>query len=294
MPLSLAQLNLLDQPEFTRVVGPVFEHSPWIAEATWAARPFAGVADLHAKLCATVRGAAAEQQLALIRAHPDLVGRLALAGGLTAESTSEQASAGLNMLSPDEITLFQQQNAAYKEKFGFPFVICARLNKKQAIIAGFEQRLLNTREQEQQAALEEIYKIADLRLRDLVAESKAPARLSTHVLDTAHGRPAAGMRIELWAIAGERRTQLKATATNSDGRTDAPLLAAAELKAGVYEIVFHVGEYFAALSPAGGAPAAAPPFLDNVPIRFGIADAGASYHVPLLCSPWSYSTYRGS
>lgn len=170
MSIALGELNQLSQAEFTRVVGPVFEHSPWIAESTWAKRPFQAVEDLHAALCHTVREAGAEKQLSLIRAHPDLVGRAALAGTLTRESTGEQASAGLNALSPEEIALFQKQNAAYQAKFGFPFVICARLNKKEAILAGFERRLKNAREQEIEAALEEIFKIAELRLRDLTHE----------------------------------------------------------------------------------------------------------------------------
>ena len=105
------------------------------------------------------------------------------------------------------------------------------------------------------------------------------AKLSTHVLDTAHGRPAAGMKVELWS--GE--TLLKTAITNADGRTDAPLLSGSELAAGEYEIVFHVGDYFGARE-----------FLDRVPVRFLISDPTAGYHVPLLCSPWAYSTYRGS
>jgi 5-hydroxyisourate hydrolase len=116
-----------------------------------------------------------------------------------------------------------------------------------------------------------------------------PAKLSTHVLDTAHGCPAHGIKIELWRLAGAR-ILLKTVFTNADGRTDAPLLAADELKMGQYELVFFVGDYFATKAPT---PSAAR-FLDTVPVRFGIADASASYHVPLLCSPWAYSTYRGS
>ncbi|MSU59405.1 MAG: 2-oxo-4-hydroxy-4-carboxy-5-ureidoimidazoline decarboxylase [Pedosphaera sp.] len=165
--ITLAQLNSCAREEFVRVVGPVFEHSPWIAEATWAQRPFAGVEELHRALCRTVRDAGGEKQLALIRAHPDLVGWLALTGTLTRESTGEQASAGLDRLTPEEIELFQKNNAAYKEKFGFPFVICARLNKQEAILNGFKVRLNNSREQEIQTALAEIFKIAELRLRDL-------------------------------------------------------------------------------------------------------------------------------
>jgi len=167
MSTSLAELSRLDQAEFTRIVGPVFEHSPWIAEATWSQRPFTTVEQLHAALCQTVRAAGQEMQLALIRAHPDLAGRAALAGTLTRESTGEQAGAGLTALSPAEIARFQKQNAAYREKFGFPFVVCARLNKKEAILAGFERRLKNSPAQEISAALEEIFKIAELRLRDL-------------------------------------------------------------------------------------------------------------------------------
>jgi len=168
--LSMAELNALDTAGFVRVVGPVFEHSPWIAEETAGRRPFADVDALLGALCDTVRNAADDQKLALIRAHPDLVGRAALAGTLTAASSGEQAAAGLNKLTPEEVALFQQQNEAYRQKFDFPFVICARLNKKEAIIAGFARRLQNSREQEIRAALEEIFKIAGLRLRDLLKE----------------------------------------------------------------------------------------------------------------------------
>ena len=107
-------------------------------------------------------------------------------------------------------------------------------------------------------------------------------RLTTHVLDTAGGRPAAGVRYELYALGGRRR-RVAAGQTNADGRADAPLLEGAALVAGRYEIVFRVGAYF------GQAP-----FLDDVPVRFAVADAGQHYHVPLLVSPWSYTTYRGS
>jgi len=166
--MRLIELNSLSRDEFVRVVGPVFEHSPWIAELTWPNRPFASVEELHRALCRSVANADEEKQLALIRAHPDLVGRAALAGTLTSESAGEQASAGLNQLTAEEIALFQRNNAAYKAKFGFPFVICARMNKREAVIAGFEQRLKNSRFQEIKTALEEIGKIAYLRLKDII------------------------------------------------------------------------------------------------------------------------------
>jgi len=166
---TLSEINSLSCGEFVRVFGAVFEHSPWIAEMTWAKRPFASAAQLREALCDTVKKSGAEKQLALLRAHPDLVGKLAQESRLTAESTREQASAGLDRLTPDEVEQFQRNNAAYQERFGFPFIICARLNKKEAILAAFPRRLGHPREEEIKTALEEVYKIAELRLRDLIA-----------------------------------------------------------------------------------------------------------------------------
>jgi len=108
-------------------------------------------------------------------------------------------------------------------------------------------------------------------------------KLTTHVLDTAGGRPGAGIRVELFLLEAGAWKLLKATKTNADGRTDAPLLEGEAFRAGTYQLVFHVGAYFGKQG-----------FLDEVPVRFGIADAAAHFHVPLLCSPWSYTTYRGS
>jgi len=150
--------------EFTRALAPVFEHSPWIAARTAAKRPFSDRDDLYGALCETVMKASEDEKLSLIRAHPDLVGRVSL----TPESKLEQAAAGLGELSDEEIARFQEYNASYRERFGFPFVICARLNKKKAILDAFPIRLQNSREQEIEAALREIFKIADLRLKDLI------------------------------------------------------------------------------------------------------------------------------
>jgi 5-hydroxyisourate hydrolase len=117
-------------------------------------------------------------------------------------------------------------------------------------------------------------------------------RLTTHVLDTAHGLPAAGVSISLWAVDehGDNRRLIRTVQTNADGRTDTPLLAGAELRRGFYELVFDLGAYFATHDGA----ILQPPFLGRVPVRVGIANVDANYHVPLLASPWSYSTYRGS
>lgn len=118
----------------------------------------------------------------------------------------------------------------------------------------------------------------------------ADGYLTTHVLDAARGCPAAGLRIALWRIDGEARELLRTLTTNADGRTDAPVLPQGEMRAGVFELEFHAGDYL----DAAGLGSEAPRFLDRIPIRFGIADEGAHYHVPLLLAPYSYSTYRGS
>ena len=165
---ALADLNSLDRAAFVAALGHLFEHSPWVAEETWSRRPFRDAAQLHAELSTTMRGASHERQLTLIRAHPDLAGRLAQQRKLTSESTREQASAGLNALSAEELARFQQLNNAYRSRFGFPFIICARLNAKDAILAAMQSRITNSPEEEFQRALAEIEKIARLRLEDVL------------------------------------------------------------------------------------------------------------------------------
>ena len=165
MTYALSQINGMTPEEFVRVAGPVFEHSPWIAERAAGLRPFATREALHGAMMGVVERASRAEQVGLIAAHPDLVGRAVL----TRESQGEQAAAGLMDLSVEERAAFERQNRAYKERFGFPFVICARLNKKEAILKAFPERLKNSPEVERQTALEEIGKIAWLRLQDLVS-----------------------------------------------------------------------------------------------------------------------------
>jgi len=166
--ISLAQLNSFSREKFVEHLGSIYEHSPWIADGTWDKRPFLSVEDLRAKLDETLRAADPEMRLALIKAHPDLAGRLARAGQLTNESTREQQSAGLDRLSPEEAAEFDRLNQAYLDRFDFPFVICARLNDRQTILQAFRRRLTNDREQEIEIALAEIHQIAGLRLAQIV------------------------------------------------------------------------------------------------------------------------------
>lgn len=173
-PLTLAQVNTLDREQFRERLGALFEGPPWIVDAAWERRPFTSVERLYQALCDEMRAAPKERQVALIRAHPDLVGKAALSGSLGNASQAEQASAGLNRLSSEEIATFQRQNAAYQDCFGFPFVICARENTKETILAGFAARLPHTRDDEIATALDEIAKICALRLRDTVREGAGP------------------------------------------------------------------------------------------------------------------------
>lgn len=168
MAVTLEQLNTGDAARFVAALGHLFEHSPWVAAEAWADRPFRDGDHLHAALLARMRAAGRARQLALIRAHPDLAGRLAREHRLTAASTREQASAGLDRLSAAELAEFVRLNAAYTERFGFPFVICARLNAKDAIVAAMRRRLGHDPAVEFDAALDEIGRIARLRLRDVL------------------------------------------------------------------------------------------------------------------------------
>jgi OHCU decarboxylase len=159
-------INELDKAAFVERFGPLFEHSPWVAEAAFRDRPFADREELYEALVAAMYAAPMERKLALIRAHPDLAGKAAIEGTLTDSSTREQASAGLDRLTPDEYDAFTSTNTAYRERFGFPFVVCAREHTKESILRVASERLANTEDEEIRVALEEIAKIARLRLED--------------------------------------------------------------------------------------------------------------------------------
>ena len=292
--IMLDDLNRMDQRGFAEALGEVFENAPWVAETAHAARPFATVSALYQAMTQAVRASPEDRQLAFIKGHPDLAGKAARAGTMTRDSKAEQASAGLDRLSDEEFANFQRLNDAYRAKFGVPFIVCVRRHGKDSILRQYEQRLQNDAVAERGAALAEIFRIVALRLDQRVA---APDRLmvhghlSTHVLDTHRGAPAIGVAIELVEIAasGEARPLLR-TVTNAGGRTDAPLMSDGPIPIGRYELRFAIGDYFA----RQGVPVTDPPFLDLVPIRFAVAEPEGHYHVPLLVTPWSYATYRGS
>src|ERR1700692_4364031 len=197
---TLSDLNACSKDEFVAALSNIFEYSPWIAEQAASARPFAGVKQLFAAMKAAVDRGAPELRLALIKAHPDLANKTQRAAGLTAESNDEQNSVGLDRLSDAEYEAFERVNNAYRTKFGFPYIVSVRRHTKDSILRDFERRLPNDANTETQASIEEICRSAALRLDQLVAADdrlQVHGRLSTHVLDTHSGKPAAGIAIEL-------------------------------------------------------------------------------------------------
>jgi 2-oxo-4-hydroxy-4-carboxy-5-ureidoimidazoline decarboxylase len=290
---ALDDLNRAAPSDFAQAVADTFELAPWVADAAAAGRPFATVAALHEAMMGAVRAAPRDRQIDFLRGHPDLAGKAARAGVLTADSKREQASVGLDALSEGEFARFHRLNDAYRAKFGFPFIICVRRHTRDSILDQFERRLRHDAATEFAAAMKEIFFITRLRVATRVSGEGMPqvnGRLSTHVLDTHAGRPAQGVAVELHEFAGGQAHRIGGAITNADGRTDAPLIGGRPLPIGRYELRFSIGDHFRSRGIEQGDP----PFLDIVPLRFSIAEPEGHYHVPLLCTPWSYSTYRGS
>jgi 2-oxo-4-hydroxy-4-carboxy-5-ureidoimidazoline decarboxylase len=165
--LDIQAINRMDRERFVAALGPVFEHSPWIAERAWASRSFTSPEALHAAMVAVVRAATPEERLALLRAHPELAGKAARTGTMTTESVGEQGGAGLDRLAEEEFARFDRLNAAYRGKFGFPFIIAVRGRGRAEILAAFERRLDNDAGTETEAALQEIFAISRMRLERL-------------------------------------------------------------------------------------------------------------------------------
>ena len=171
--LTIQEINNLGREEFVSKFGSLYERSPWVAERAWNARPFASLGDLRGAMVEAVRAAPEGRKMALIRAHPDLAGKAAVAGELTRESEGEQASAGLDRLSPEEYEAFTRMNREYWEKFGFPMIVAVRRHgSKESILRNARERLGNSREAEIETALGEIHEIARLRLEDAVADAR--------------------------------------------------------------------------------------------------------------------------
>ena len=238
--------------------------------SAFVAKPFASVnGALYEAMTGAVTSADAGRQMGLIKGHPDLAGKAAREGAITDDSKREQSSAGLDRLSDEEFAAFHRLNDAYHKKFDIPFIVCVRRHGKESILRQFDKRLGNDAGAERKAALDEIFRIVALRLDQRIAASdqlKVNGRLSTHVLDTQRGRPGRRRRrrtLRNRCVRRGARPVTRAT-TNSDGRTDRPLIAEQPIPIAQYELRFNVGDYFA----RHGTPVSDPLFLGIVPIRF--------------------------
>lgn len=291
MTVSLDDLNALDVEGVVAALDGVYEHAPWVAREAAGRRPFATVAALFAALEAAVLGAHEETRRRLLINHPPLGRRK---GAPVAEaSIAEHAGAGLDDLEAQEFARYAALNAAYQARFGFPFVLCIRRHGKASILRQFERRLEGAPDAELATGIAEVNRIAALRLADRVTGPGPLARhgrLSTHVLDTATGRPAAGVRIELMELGPGAPRRVAEAVTNADGRVEGGLIAGRPIPIATYELLFHVGAYFR----AAGGPQGEPAFLDVIPVRFGVSEPEGAYHVPLTVAPFAYATYRGS
>lgn len=291
--MTLKKLNTCSSQDFITSMAEVFEHAPWVAEAVVAERPFEHVDALHTAMLGKVLALPSDDMIKLLAGHPELAGVQARLGQMTKDSTREQGGLSLQTLSEAEVNRWDALNLAYRQKFGFPFILCVSRHSRTSVLKEFETRLKNDRATELRLALSEIGRITRLRMATRIVEHGMlglTGVLSTHVLDTANGRPAEGVQLQLYEVQddGVRCLLVEAT-TDTRGRTAKPLLSGSPLRIATYELVFHVGDYFLKAGNIKGDW----PFLDVIPVRFNIKDPEGNYHVPLTTTPWSYSTYRG-
>ncbi len=278
---TLADLDRADPAAFATALDGVFEHAPWVAARTAAHRPFPTVAALHDALLATVAAADEAEQMAFLRSHPELAARH-LPPGLTAESLAEQA--GLSMASAPGGDGLPALNEAYRARFGFPFIVCVARHTPEDVLRVLRRRLAGDPAAERASAFAEIAHITRLRLVARVAGPGLPpttGHLGTHVLDTAMGRPAAGLAVTL----RQEGRPLATVTTDADGRTP-PLLPPGPLRQGEHSLIFSAGAYFAERGQRS--------LYTDIPVSFTVSESEARYHIPLLLSPFGYSTYRGS
>lgn len=284
---SLDDLNAMPETAFVAALDGVFEHAPWVAGAVASRRPFATVTALHDAMMDVVRAIDEAACIAFLRGHPALSPSALADPSLTAASRAEQRGLGLDSLGGD-LAMFQALSADYQARFGIPFIACVRRLTPPFVLRALQRRLDSDAAAERGAALTEIGHITRLRLVARVHGPGMPrtgGHLSTHVLDTARGRPGAGIRVELF----REGVLIRDGVTNAQGRTDEALIEGEPLRIGRYELRFHVADYF-----AGWPTMADPPWYDTIPVRFAIAEPEGHYHMPLLLGAWSYTTYRGS
>ncbi|KAL3792941.1 hypothetical protein ACHAW5_006848 [Stephanodiscus triporus] len=300
--IALNRLLSLPPADFLDHIGGIYEKTPWVVEEFYNANlsptldpsviaatkvRISNVKILFDEIKLHVKEGGMERQLELLRSHPDLCLKLDPDVDITEESRVEQGRSGLATLTPDERAKFRELNGKYKEKFRFPFILAVRNASKYTVLTALEGRVNSSIEDEISCALFQVDKIAWMRLLTLVDCAEGSnghgGFLTCHVLDTANGCPASGMRIDLYQYDDgpeKQRVLLESFMTNSDGRlSKGPALSGTAFRPGQYEWIFWVGDYFAKFSSSR---ISGTPFLDVVPLRFGLDDPTEHYHVPLL------------
>jgi 2-oxo-4-hydroxy-4-carboxy-5-ureidoimidazoline decarboxylase len=276
---TLALLNAADASAFSDHLGEVFEHAPWVAAAIVDQRPFASADALHRAMLAAVAARPEQARVALFNGHPELAGAAARLGDMTADSVREQGGLALGALGAEDSARWDALNAAYRARFGFPFILCIKRHTRASALAVFAQRLANDRATELVNTLAEIGRITRLRLAGRIADHGLDGlhgSVVVQVLDSQHGRLAEGLRVALHDADG---APLAEAVQEGRGLT---LLAGAPLRMGRYELRLHLGDYLRQLGAAGA-------LLDVVPIAFAIDAPEASYRLTLSVAPWAYS-----
>lgn len=287
--ISLDALNAMSAGDFSASLGPVFENAPWVATAVAAHRPFASVTALHKAMMAEIAALPADRLVRFLSGHPRLSAET-LRRGTTAESTAEQTAIGLDGLDAGLSGRLDMLNSAYEARFGFPFILAVRKASLATLFATFERRLAASPEAERAEALAEVSAISWMRLLDRV-QAAPTGGVSTYVLDTVRAAPAGGLAVELWRRESNGdMTRIVSFVTNDDGACDGTLLEGGHLAAGTYEWRYDTSTYFA----RHGYSTPARSYLGKVQVAFTVWNPEEHFHVPLLLSPGSYTTYRGS
>ncbi len=283
---TLEALNTSDPESFVRALDGIWEHAPWVVRGVADQRPFASVDALHRAMVRVVATQPEDRRVALFAGHPELAGADARRGSMTEASIDEQGTLSLDRLGADEVGRWDRLNRAYRERFGFPFILCIRRHGRESALAEFERRLDNERTVELDATLAEIARITRLRLAARIADhglADIAGRLTAEVHDAANRVPAAGLRVMLHDLScGDTGALIADTLTDDDGRTGS-LWSGAPLRIGRYRLRFDVGAYYR-LRETGHPPL---PF-DVVTVELSVTDPEGAHHLPIRVAPTGY------
>ena len=285
--VTLADVNRMTLDAFVASFGDTFELAPWVAQRAYARRPFATVTALFEAMYDTLRSSTHAEQIAFLGKFSDLYNPAPPTGTITEASKGEHGSVGFDRLSTAAAARFEQATKAYKAKFGYTYVICVRRYSLASILSELDRHLRNDASAELEETMKQVAYISRLRVAEQVTGPGVPkvyGDVTAHVLNAMVGKPASGVVVELHEMYGDEARKVAQAVTTADGRAD--LMKNRPVPIGRYEMRFAIGDYF----HKSGMPVAEP-FFDVVPMRLFIAKSEESYHVPLIVTPFNYSTH---